>query len=361
VALAVAGGAGVALYLLGWAISVEPEAAGVGVAPREPGGRRGLAFGLIVLGALLLLRSLGLWLGDAVGWPLVLTAFGTAVLWARSDPSDRARWNRAGAALATNPVDTLVGGRAALARTIVGALLVAAGVATFLATRYTLVAVGRALLAMAVAAAGLGLILGPWMYRLAQQLAEERRERIRSEERAEVAAHLHDSVLHTLALIQRGDAPPEIVTLARRQERELRAWLYGPQLPGGDLREAVEAVAATVERDHNVAVDVVVVGDAALDERVHALVRAIQEATVNAARHSGARRVSLFVEAEPDGIDAFVRDEGKGFDPEHVPADRGGIAGSIRGRMRRHGGSAEIASEPGEGTEVHLHLPREAT
>jgi hypothetical protein len=177
VALAVAGGAGIALYLLGWAISVEPEAAGVGVAPREPGGRRGLAFGLIVLGALLLLRSLGLWLGDAVGWPLVLTAFGTAVLWARSDPSDRARWNRAGAALATNPVDTLVGGRAALARTIVGALLVAAGVATFLATRYTLVAVGRALLAMAVAAAGLGLILGPWMYRLARQLAEERRER----------------------------------------------------------------------------------------------------------------------------------------------------------------------------------------
>jgi signal transduction histidine kinase len=176
-----------------------------------------------------------------------------------------------------------------------------------------------------------------------------------------MAAHLHDSVLHTLALIQRADSAPEVVALARRQERELRAWLYAPPVPlDGSLRPAVEAIATRVEQRHNVPVDVVVVGDAPLDARARAMVDACQEAALNAARHSGAALVSVYVEVEPDQLTGFVRDEGKGFDPERVPSDRRGIADSIRGRIHRHGGTAVITSSPGEGTEVQLRMPRTA-
>jgi signal transduction histidine kinase len=174
-----------------------------------------------------------------------------------------------------------------------------------------------------------------------------------------MAAHLHDSVLHTLALIQRADASPEVVGLARRQERELRAWLYrAPVPPEGRLRPAVEAIATRVEQRHDVPVDIVVVGDAPLDDAGRALVDACQEAAFNAARHSGAPLVSVYVEVEPDELTGFVRDEGKGFDPDQVPTDRRGIADSIRGRIRRHGGTVTIISSPGEGTEVQLRLPR---
>ena len=222
-----------------------------------------------------------------------------------------------------------------------------------------LAAAADALAGVAITLIGLGLIFGPWATRLASQLAEERRGRIRSEARAEMAAHLHDSVLHTLALIQRTDASPEVVGLARRQERELRAWLYrAPVPPEGRLRPAVEEIATRVEQRHNVPVDVVVVGDAPLDDAARALVDACQEAAFNAARHSGAPLVSVYVEVEPDELTGFVRDEGKGFDPEAVPTDRRGIADSIRGRIRRHGGSVTIVSSPGEGTEVQLRLPR---
>ena len=217
-----------------------------------------------------------------------------------------------------------------------------------------------ALLAVVVTAAGLGLILGPWIVRLARDAAEERRQRIRSEERAEIAAHLHDSVLHTLALIQRSEAPVEITALARRQERELRAWLGGrPSVEAEvDLRGAVDAMASRVEENHHVTVDTVVVGDAPVDERVRALILACQEAVTNAGRHAGAPRVSLFLEADSDAITAYIRDQGRGFDPAAVPRDRRGIAESIVGRMRRQGGTATILSRPGEGTEVQLRLPR---
>jgi signal transduction histidine kinase len=123
----------------------------------------------------------------------------------------------------------------------------------------------------------------------------------------------------------------------------------------------VEAIATQVEQRHNVPVDIVVVGDAPLDEAGKALVDACQEAAFNAARHSGAPLVSVYVEVEPDELTGFVRDEGKGFDPDQVPTDRRGIADSIRGRIRRHGGTVSIVSSPGEGTEVQLRLPRSQT
>ena len=355
--LAIAGGSGVVLYVLAWAVSVEPEDDPAGPRPvRRASTRQAFALGLVVLGTLLLLREVGLWFGDQIVWPIALAAAGSAVIWARSDDRDRARWAR----IPGNPIEAMFTGRVGLIRIVGGGLLVASGLGLgFANTGADLAAAGNALLGVAITLIGLGLIFGPWATRLVHQLAEERRGRIRSEARAEMAAHLHDSVLHTLALIQRADASPEVLGLARRQERELRAWLYrAPVPPEGRLRLAVEAIATRVEQRHNVPVDIVVVGDAPLDDAGRALVDACQEAAFNAARHSGAPLVSVYVEVEPDELTGFVRDEGKGFDPDQVPTDRRGIADSIRGRIRRHGGSVVIVSGPGEGTEVQLRLPR---
>ena len=198
---------------------------------------------------------------------------------------------------------------------------------------------------------------------MGRQLVDERSSRVRSEERAEMAAHLHDSVLQTLALIQRSKAEREMVSLARTQERELRAWLYGraPELAGVRLRDAIDSMAGRIERQHQVSVEAVVVGDAEMDERLRGLVNACAEAVANAAVHSGSTAISVYVEVEKDLVTAFVRDQGSGFDPAVVPADRRGIADSIVGRMERHGGTATVHSRPGAGTEVVLKLPRRAS
>jgi len=213
---------------------------------------------------------------------------------------------------------------------------------------------------MVVTAAGVALLLGPWIVRLARQVGVERRERIRSEERADVAAHLHDSVLQTLTLIQRtAGSPHETVSLARRQERELRAWLYGDRSPAAaTLGAALDLGDDEVEAAHQVTVEVVTVGDPDLDERLAALTAAIREATLNAARHSGAELIDVYVECLPEATTAYVRDRGRGFDLSVVPVDRRGIADSIVGRMERHGGSVDIRTESGAGTEVVLRLPK---
>ena len=355
--LTIAGGVGLVAYVV-LAFASEEARQRRPATVRQPTRRRTVGFALVIAGAMLLLREVGVWFGDRVVWPVTLAAIGSAVIWARGD-DDRGRWLQS--AQSGSSIETLFGDRASIPRVLVGGLMVATGMGYALATTDTLAAAGSALLAITVTAAGLVLILGPWILRLYRALTEERRERIRSAERAEMAAHLHDSVLHTLALIQRADAPMEVVTLARRQERELRSWLYGQPAPPERERlgTAVEALASRVEELHAIAVDVVVVGDEPLDERSRAVVLACQEATVNAARHSGVTSVSVYVEAEPDGITAYVRDEGKGFDPEAVPPDRRGIRDSIRGRIERQGGTVTITSEPGGGTEVAIHLSRE--
>ena len=176
-----------------------------------------------------------------------------------------------------------------------------------------------------------------------------------------MAAHLHDSVLQTLAMIQRSDDPRHMVTLARGQERELREWLYGRgDASDGpdDLEAAITDAAARVEAAHDVPVEVVVVGSAVMNDDLRALVQASAEAMNNAGRHSGAGRVSVFVEIGVEKVDVFVADHGKGFDPAVVAPERRGIADSIRGRIKRHGGSVVISSDPGEGTEVHLSMPQ---
>jgi len=192
-------------------------------------------------------------------------------------------------------------------------------------------------------------------------LAAEHTERARAEERAEMAAHLHDSVLQTLALIQRRSGEPaEVTTLARSQERELRQWLYesGDSTGQAGFRETIEEVAAEVEALAGVPVDVVVVGTTRCDDEVAALMRAVREAALNAAKHSGADRVAVYGEVEGDRISVFVRDRGCGFDPEAVPADRKGIRESILARVARHGGTATIVSSPGSGTEVRLEMTK---
>jgi signal transduction histidine kinase len=353
VVLSLAAGLGVALYVVLYLVSAEPET-GTPAVVRRPTLRQATAVGLMVLGVLLLLRELGFWFGDALVFPVVLLTLGSAVLWTRGDDEERERWRRAIARLPESSQD-VVAGRGHVVRLAVGAFLLLAGMAAFFAVGGL---ASNTPLAVVATLLGLGVIAGPWLWALFRQLSEERRERIRSEEREEVAAHLHDSVLQTLALIQRSDEPREMASLARSQERELRDWLYGG-VEAGDatlLSTAVNEAAAEIERSHRVRIDVVTVGDRRLDDASRALVLAAREAMTNAAVHAQVQRLSVYVESDDEGISAFVRDQGAGFDPASVPEDRHGIADSIRGRMARAGGTAEVVSAPGRGSEVRLRL-----
>jgi signal transduction histidine kinase len=368
VVLAFAGGAGIVLYVAGWLWLPVDDGT------RAPTGRSGahdrtdwvqvLALGALTLGVLLLAQTLGLHVPDALLWPVVLAAMGTALIVGRSGkPVDelirelvrRERGEAAGPGDAHRD-------RVAVLRVVFGAALVVAGVGAFLATQDAFAALGAGIIAIAVVVGGLALIFGPWLWRLSHALVEERNERIRSDERAEMAAHLHDSVLQTLALIQRrADDPRAVVGLARRQERELRAWLFtrAPEHADAEVGDAVEVAAAEVEQRHRVPMEVVRVGgDCALDDKLRALVLAAREAMTNAARHSGAPTIAVYVEVEAAQVTVFVRDRGKGFEPATVANDRGGIAESIRGRMQRNGGTAVIRSRVGEGTEVELTMKR---
>ena len=255
----------------------------------------------------------------------------------------------------------LAGVAAALVQVVLGLGLVGAGVSVFFVTTPSVESPGPGILATAAIAVGLVNVFGPWWWRLTHDLAAERQERIRSQERAEVAAHIHDSVLQTLALIQRSSADARTVNaLARSQERELRAWLYGTPEPASaeSLATAIQRVSDEIEDLHRVAVETVEVGDCPVDERLVALVSASREALTNAARHSGDSSVSVYFEVEPDQVTVFVRDRGQGFEIEKVPSDRRGIADSILWRMDRHGGRAVIRSQPGQGTEIELVMPR---
>jgi signal transduction histidine kinase len=357
IGLSFAAGFGIVVYLLTWLLA-PLEAATGGVEPparrmRMPNRRQVLGIGLVTVGLLVVVSVTGLWFGGEHGWPVVLAAIGFAILWARSADDAHGPWT-------LSRLGTVVAGPVSLPRLLIGSVLVLAGLGVFLAANTSLAAAGNVLLAMIVAIGGAALLAGPWVWSMGRQLVEERSSRARSDARAEMAAHLHDSVLQTLALIQRAKAPREMASLARTQERELRAWLYGraPELAGARLRDAIDSMAGRIERQHQVSVEAVVVGDADMDDRLRALVNACAEAVANAARHSGSTAISVYVEVEEDAISAFVRDQGSGFDPASVAADRRGIADSIVGRMERRGGSAQVHSKPGAGTEVVLQMPR---
>jgi signal transduction histidine kinase len=270
-------------------------------------------------------------------------------------------WLPPGAAAA---VDVLGTRRGVLVRAIAGALLVLGGLAVLFGTSESWAAVRGGIVAVIVIACGLALAMGPWLWRLGAELVDERRQRIRSDERAEVAAHLHDSVLQTLAMVQRrADQPREVVRLARKQERELRTWLLTGRrvdngAPAGTIGAALGALGAELEETHGIPVEVVQVRDCDLDDHLGALLLAAREAISNAQRHSGAGTVSVYCEVDPAAVSVFVRDRGRGFDRATVAHDRRGIAESIEGRMTRHGGHATVRSAPGDGTEVELTMPR---
>lgn len=346
VVLVAASGLGVAAYAVFWIFL--PQADASPVRPDRRG--RGLLIVLVaaVLLAFVVLFPLGLLPGGATAAPLLLVVAGVALVWQQADVAQRQRWRR-----------TATGSRAGTARLVGGAALLTVGLVGFLASRGQLAVARAGLLSTVVVVVGLALLSSPWWVSMSSDLARERRERIRSQERAELAAHLHDSVLQTLTLIQKAaGSPAEVARLARGQERELRTWLYARRAGEGTLSAALEAVAVEVEELHQVPVEVVVVGDLPLDERVSALVAATREAVINAARHSGAPLVDVFAEVEPALVSVFVRDRGVGFDPSHVPADRHGLSGSVHGRMARHAGRASVRSAPGDGTEVRVELPR---
>jgi signal transduction histidine kinase/phage shock protein PspC (stress-responsive transcriptional regulator) len=361
VALSAVGGAGLALYLVAWAVMPGEGSERTPIEKIAARGETWLAVTgavLLMLAALLLLRTWGLWFSDQFVFPLILAAAGGALIWRQATAPDEGeaepRAARASRAFPLRlPADAL--GRAA-----VGAALVVGGGLVFLWLNDALQPARDVLLAVVVVLIALTLILAPWWLRLVRGLTAERAERIRSQERAEVAAHLHDSVLQTLALMQRRvDDPREVAALARRQERELRAWLNGRRARGDEtVALALESAAAEVEEAHGVPVEVVAVGDAPLDPRAQALVAAAREALVNAAKFAGDGPVALYAEVAPERIEVFVRDRGPGYDPAGVPADRRGVRESIVGRMERHGGRAVVHTAPGEGTEVELVLER---
>jgi signal transduction histidine kinase len=361
IAASAAGGLGLALYLLAWALM--PGERGEQAPVERIAGRRETwlvvaGMMLLALAALLLLRKWGIWFSDAIVWPVILAAAGGTLIWRQSTadaPHEPPQPVARAAAVAPRglqlPQDSA-------GRVLVGAALVVGGGLVFLWLNDALQPARDVLLAVVVVVVALTLILAPWWLRLVRGLTAERTERIRSQERAEVAAHLHDSVLQTLALMQkRVDDPREVAALARRQERELRAWLNGRRAAGDvTVALALEAAAAEVEEAHGVPIEVVAVGDAPLDERAEALVAAAREAMVNAAKFAGP--VALYAEVEPERIEVFVRDRGPGFDPAAVPEDRRGVSESIVGRMERHGGRAVVHTAPGEGTEIELVMTR---
>jgi signal transduction histidine kinase len=338
-----------------------------------PRGARRIAIGtgLLVVSGLLFVRAAGPWPGDAIVWPAAVAALGALLIWrapaiAPWRPRGWAAYRPPGGPRQSEPsVRVRVLGRPEVSRGGLGVALVLGGGFAFLWASGATRPAGEALLAAFAMLVAVALIFAPSWRRLARGLAVERTERIRSQERADVGAHLHDSVLQTLALIQRSaEDPKQVAALARRQERELRAWLAGgdSREPGGMLAAALDAAGAEVEEAVGGSVEVVVVGDCPLGERGAAVVAAAREAMLNAAKFAGEQPVSVYAELSVERIQVFVRDRGGGFDPAAVPHERQGVRESILGRMRRAGGSAAVRSLPGAGTEVEIVVdPRGST
>jgi len=316
--LALAGGAGVVLYGAAW-LAMKGHALP--------------ALAALLVAAALALRALGLSGGAATA--LVLVGAGFGLIWWRGGSL------RPGAPLSA-----------------AGLVLVGLGTVVLL----TLGSSPSSFLAPGAIGGTLLLVVGPWLWQLARERDAERTRRIRSEERAELAARVHDSVLQTLALIQRhAREPRRVASLARQQERELRNWLYGDGTAEAETLEgALAEAAAEIEELHGVRVELASGGDCPLDDELRPLVLAAREAMANAAKFSGADEVSVYAEAGEERVSVFVRDRGSGFARGAVPADRRGLSESIEGRMQRAGGTAAIVSAPGAGTEVELVLPRAA-
>jgi signal transduction histidine kinase len=369
VLLTLGSGVGILAYAVAW-LFVPLDGEDTSIFSRATSDRRGIRLVIAIVPVLIVVQvvATGLHLGylGSFSWPAFL-AVGAAVLIRRNASRDERVWINDDLIPmfrgATGPHER----RTVLLRVAVGAAVGIIGLFILLdghPTSAALLPVSGALLLVAA----IVIIFGPWWITVVRDLMSERQARALAEERAQMAAHVHDSVLQTLALIQRSaDDPHQVVRLARAQERELRSWLFEGRPPGsigdgaGSLVEGVGVLQRQIEADHGITVQVVAVGDCPLDDRLRGLLDAAREAAVNAAKWSGAPEVSVYAEVEPGSVTVFVRDRGRGFDTGTVPGDRQGIAQSIRGRMARIGGSAAIRSSPGHGAEVELSLPRVGT
>ncbi|MFJ9338265.1 PspC domain-containing protein [Streptomyces sp. NPDC101733] len=324
---------------------------------------KGAVSGLIALVVGVAIFASQLSVGGAGGryvWPTLLVGAGVVLVWRQADNARRAHWS---------DVAGRNGRLLQVGRALAGVVLVGVGLTVFIVVRGSAAQLGNVLTATLAVLVGVALLAGPWLIRMTQDLSEERLMRIRAQERAEVAAHVHDSVLHTLTLIQRNaEDAGEVRRLARAQERELRNWLYKPEGTGKDeaeepatFAEAVKKTAAEVEDHHGVPIEVVLVGDCPLDEKLAAQIQAAREAMVNAAKYGGeGGPVQVYAEVEGRTVFVSVRDRGPGFDIDAVPDDRMGVRESIIGRMQRNGGTARLRSAPDGGTEVELEMERAA-
>ena len=368
---AVLGGMGVALYAALWVFlpaGDQFDSAAPGLESASRGGRRpaarrrltdvgpAIALGALAIGVLFTIEAL---FGQgAIVWPLAIGLAGIALLWRQADEAQRERWLDTSGRV--DPVRVVLGdgGWASYARLGSGVGLIVLALVLFSLRGGSLSLARDMTVAALLGIVGLGIVVGPWIFRLASELTSERAERVRTQERADMAAHLHDSVLQTLALIQKSSGDADTVArLARAQERDLRSWLFAGESTGdATVASALRGIAAEVEDAHGISVDVVAVGDCALDERLRPIVAASREAVTNAAKHAGVDRVDVYCEITDAAVDVFVRDRGRGFDVTATPEDRYGVRHSIIDRMQRHGGTAEVRSAAGEGTEVRLHL-----
>ncbi|QDP95615.1 PspC domain-containing protein [Microlunatus elymi] len=321
----------------------------------------GAVLALVVLGAGLIwtVQATGLGIRQQIFWPVAFACAGAALVWRQADTARQSEWkSEAGGRIWLAPLIAR-GGWPAIMRVVVGLTLVGAAFGLIVAQQNQLQELPQVLAMTMLALAGLAIVAAPWLHRSRTALNEARAAKVRADARADMAAHLHDSVLQTLALIQRqADDPKEVQRLARRQERELRTWLYGEEVADTTMKAAVSAAAAEIEDERGIPVEVITVGDCELTEPMQAMIMAAREAIVNAAKHSGADKIDVYAEVTDELVEIFVRDRGKGFDQELIDDDRMGVRGSIIGRMTRHGGKARIRSAPGDGTEVRLEMQR---
>ncbi|MEM9566112.1 MAG: ATP-binding protein [Actinomycetota bacterium] len=345
--LAIAGGWGLVLYAVAWAVLAYLTPTRLAPYHPEPKAassfHRHLAIGMIVLGFILGLQTLGIaFINNQVVFAVGFLLTGVLIAWSRQQEE---------------------GGISAIVRVGLGLVVAGAGMTAVLLTSLSFLDAIQLLVVAVAVVGGVALVIAPSLIRIGQDFDVERQERVRADERARMAAHLHDSVLQTLTLIQRSaDNPQRTAQIARQQERELRQWLYGkgPARAGAvRLEPALQQMANRVEQHHGIKVEVVAVGDNEdlEPDTIEGLVAATQEAVTNAAKHAGVPKVDVFAERRPEAIEVFVRDAGVGFDPSAIDDDRQGIRSSIVDRMERHGGRAAIHSEPGHGTEVELILP----
>jgi signal transduction histidine kinase len=349
VLLATLSGAGVALYSALWALTpTGPASAGAGRGD-ERERRRGMALAVVAVAGAVLSFMVTTATGLSVIVPVLVVALGAGLVWQQYDGGGR---------VAPRSVFDW-------ARVTAGATLVVVGLAVVVLGQVEFAALRSSLLAVVATLVGVGLLSVPVGLRLWRSLEEERAARIRESERSDIASHLHDSVLQTLALIQkRSDDPGQVARLARRQERELRQWLFGAgsRMSSGaaTFAGAVEVMVGDVEDVYGLRVDQVVVGgDGPVGDAGEAVLGAVREALVNVAKHAGVDTADVFVENDGRTLSAFVRDRGRGFDPDAVGGDRHGLAQSIRHRVESRGGTVRVRSTLGRGTEIGIEMPLE--